>query len=92
MRTRNIFAIAAALWLTAGCVSIQPGGDERFGEAVRAANRAQTINPQGAPNRDLAAGIDGSAAKETMDRYVNQFKAPPPTMNVINIGGSFTGQ
>jgi len=92
MRTRNIFAIAAALWLTAGCVSIQPGGDERFGEAVRAANRAQTINPQGAPNRDLAAGIDGSAAKETMDRYVNLFKAPPPTMNVINIGGSFTGQ
>jgi hypothetical protein len=26
-----------------------------------------------------------------MDRYVDSFKAPPPTMNVINIGGSLTG-
>ena len=81
-----------ALALTAGCVSIHPEVDQRHGDAVTAANRAQTINPQGMRNPDAVSGIDGRAAKETMDRYVDSFKSPPPNTNVINIGGGLAGQ
>jgi hypothetical protein len=91
MRNGNLIVVAAALWL-AGCVSIEPGVEERFGESVKAANRAQSIYPDGPPNREVAEGMDGAAAKEAMDRYINSFRAPPPTINVLNIGGAFTGQ
>jgi hypothetical protein len=91
MSNMNVFAILVAAGLTAGCVSIHPDVDRRYGEAVTAANAAQVLNPQGMRAATTAPGIDGRAAKETMDRYVDSFKAPPPTMNVINIGGSLAG-
>jgi hypothetical protein len=91
MRILNIIGVVAAVGLTAGCVSIHPGVDQRYGEAVASAKLAQTLNPQGTPRPDVPPGIDGRVAKETMDRYVDSFKAPPPTMNVINIGGSLVG-
>lgn len=92
MRNKKIIGTIVALALTAGCVSIHPEVDERHGDAVRAATRAQILNPQGSGNAALAPGIDGRAAKETMDRYVDSFKSPPPNVNVINIGGALTGQ
>lgn len=73
--------------LLAGCaVSPTPHYDARFGDAVRQARQAQTLNPQ--PSSTAAQGIDGMAAKAASDRYVNSFKSPPPPVNVINIGGS----
>ena len=90
MRNTKIIGTIVAMGLTAGCVSIHPEVDQRYGEAVTTTTRAQTINPQGTRNPDVVSGIDGRAAKETMDRYVESFKAPPPTMNVINIGGSLS--
>jgi hypothetical protein len=89
MRNAKIIGTIVALGFTAGCVSIHPEVDQREGDAVRAATRAQMINPEGVRNADVI-GIDGRAAKETMDRYVDSFKSPPPTMNVINIGGSLS--
>jgi hypothetical protein len=91
MSNRTIIVTIALLALTTGCVAIHPQVEERYGDSVRAATRAQTLNPEGTPNRDVV-GIDGRAAKETMDRYVDSFRSPPPTMNVINIGGSLSGQ
>ena len=32
--------------------------------------------------------MDGKAARETMMRYQDSFKEPPPAVNVINIGGA----
>ena len=92
MRNWKIIVTMAALGLTAGCVSIHPEVDQREGDAVRAATRAQILNPEAAQNVRAVSGIDGRAAKETMDRYVDSFKAPPPNVNVINIGGSLAGQ
>jgi hypothetical protein len=89
-KTIAIIGTIAALALS-GCVSIHPEVDRHYGEAVTAANNAQVLNPQGVRPPAGAPGIDGRAAKETMDRYVDSFKAPPPTMNVINIGGSLAG-
>lgn len=89
MSKKSVGVIVAGLGLLAGCVSIHPEVDQRHGLAVTAAREAQVFNPQA--SRNAVAGIDGRAAKETMDRYVESFKAPPPTINVINIGGALGG-
>ena len=89
MSKKSIGVIVAGLGLLAGCVSIYPEVDQRHGQAVTAAMDAQVFNPQA--SRNAVSGIDGRAAKETMDRYVDSFKSPPPTMNVINIGGALGG-
>ena len=35
--------------------------------------------------------MDGLAAHQTMQRYQQSFKSPPPVVNVINIGGGIGG-
>ena len=92
MSKKSTSVIVAGLSLLAGCVAIHPDVDQHYGQAVTAAKDTQTLNPQATRNPNAVSGIDGMAAKETMDRYVDSFKAPPPTMNVINIGGSLGGQ
>lgn len=72
--------------LIAGCSSVAPNYQARFGEAVRASRQAQVIDPQ--PEDRPAAGLDGPAAREAMQRYRDSFKTPPPVVNVINLGGS----
>jgi uncharacterized lipoprotein len=73
------------LALLAGC-STTPHYDQRFGDAVRQARAAMTINPGAPANPDPAAGIDGQAAGLAVERYQDSFKKPPPVVNVINIG------
>lgn len=78
--------------LAAGCAqTVTPHYDMRFGDAVREANLAMTIDPDAGRRGDEVRGIDGRAAKETATRYHDSFKEPPPVTNVINIGGGFAG-
>lgn len=86
---RPIIPLAAVI-LLAGCSS-SPAYDARFGDAVRQARLAQTINPQAGSNPDQVAGIDTQAALEAQKRYHDSFKEPPPVTNVINIGGMTGG-
>ena len=81
-------ALLAMLGLAAlaGCANT-PRYDARFGDAVRHARVAMTINPAGSSMNDPVSGIDGQAAKEAVNRYHETFKEPPPVVNVINIGG-----
>jgi hypothetical protein len=74
------------LGLAAGC-STTLDYDARFGDAVRQARLAQTINPGAGNNPDQVTGIDAQAALEAQKRYHDSFKEPPPVVNVINIGG-----
>ena len=83
--------IVAVVGSLAGCVAIYPELDQREGQAVIDAKAAQTIDPRAAGTPRPVSGIDGRAAKETMDRYVDTFKSPPPVTNVINIGGGLSG-
>ena len=84
-----LFFLPLCLGLVAGCtVPLTPEYDAKFGLAVREARLKMTINPEAGKNPDLALGLHGGAAKETLIRYQNSFKAPPPVTNVINIGGS----
>ncbi|MDP3618940.1 MAG: hypothetical protein Q8R63_04015 [Ramlibacter sp.] len=81
--------LAATLILLTGCAtSTSPHYDMRFGEAVRAARLAMTINPDAGRSTDPVAGMDGRAAHETLLRYQESFRSPPPPVNVINIGGA----
>lgn len=73
---------------TAGCATRTPMLDERFGDAVREARAKQTINPNAGRDGDPVLGLDGLAARESIERYKDSTKAPPPVTNVINIGGS----
>jgi hypothetical protein len=77
----------AVLAVLAGCAA-SPDYDARFGDAVREARSAMTINRDAGATGGPAAGIDGQAAREAIGRYQDSFKAPPPVVNVINIGGA----
>lgn len=69
-----------------GCVNTTPELDAKFGDAVRAAREAQTLNPGASPNQDPVLGLDGKAAVQAQDRYQDSFKSPPKTFE-INTGG-----
>jgi hypothetical protein len=78
-------SLFAALLCLAGC-STTPSYDRQYGAAVREARLAMTLNPRAGSSGDPAAGQDGQAAREAMLRYQDSYKAPPPVVNVINIG------
>ena len=82
--------LALSIVLLAGC-STTPNYDTHFGDAVREARLQMTINPDAGSNSDQALGMDGRAAREAVILYQGTFKAPPPVVNVINIGGSVGG-
>jgi ABC-type amino acid transport substrate-binding protein len=66
--------------------------DTAFGDAVRAARLAQTINPQASRNNDPVTGIDGQSARGAIDAYHAGFKEPPRSFGVLGIGnGAVSG-
>jgi hypothetical protein len=83
--TRTIIILLATA--LGGCAaSVTPNYDARFGDAVRQARAAMTLNPNAGANAP-PTGMDGTAAHEAAKRYQDSFKTPPPVVNVINIGG-----
>ena len=84
-------AIALLIVLMAGCATVTPNYDTKFGDSVREAKLKMTLNPSAGRNPDPVAGMDGKAARETIILYQETFKAPPPVVNVINIGGGLGG-
>ncbi|CAN7282808.1 hypothetical protein LJR260_001422 [Variovorax paradoxus] len=84
--------LALTLLLAAGCSHVTPNYDARFGDAVRDAKRKMTINPDAGKDGNPVVGMDGRASRESMNQYHESYKAPPPAVNVINIGGQIGGQ
>lgn len=85
-------ALGLATQLTACVSTTTPELDAKFGDAVRAARKAQTLNPDASANKDPVLGLDGKSAAHAMERYQDSFKAPPKTFDVLNIGGALSGQ
>jgi hypothetical protein len=85
-------AVSLAAVLLAGCAGLPPVEtreyDARFGDAVRQARAQQTLNPDAGRSADPVAGIDGVAAQHTIEQYHKSFSEPPPTFNILGIGGS----
>lgn len=77
---------ASAACLLSACASTTPEWDANFGNSVRAAFAQQIIDPDASQNPDPVSGMDGRAARETMDRYQKSFKEPAPQPNIFTIG------
>jgi len=89
MHTSTFKFIPAALLASvalASCAAQTPNLDEHFGDAVNAAKAQQTINPDASQNTNPVLGIDGQAAKGTIDRYHKSYEQPSATPNIFNIG------
>lgn len=85
--TRFLALSLASLLLAACAVPAAPRYDAQFGNAVREARLRQTLNPDAGASAGALTGMDGAAAREAQVRYRDSYKAPPPVVNVINIGG-----
>ena len=70
-----------------GCGSTTPELDAKFGDAVRAAREAQTLNPAASSNKDPVLGLDGKAAVQAQERYQDSFKSPPKTFDITTTTG-----
>lgn len=77
---------ACAAWLASGCAEAPSRTDLAFGNAVRAAAASQTIHPDASRNMAAPSGMEGGAAKATIDRYEKSFETPPAPVNVFAIG------
>ncbi len=86
----NRITLSLLLGLLTACGSVTPNYDARFGDSVRAARQAQTLNPVAALDNDPVLGMDAQAAVNAQERYQESFKAPPKTFDVINIGGALS--
>ena len=85
---KHCIALSAVLLAACSTTTFNtPDYDLRFG-TVRQARMRQTLNPTASANPDPVLGLDGKAAEESIHLYHDSFKAPPPVVNVINIGGS----
>jgi hypothetical protein len=86
MSSPYMFICALTAIAMGGCGTATPLLDSRFGDAVNTAKAQQTINPDASKNPDPVAGLGGTPAKSSVDRYHNTFKEPPPTFTIINVG------
>lgn len=80
----------AALATLAGCAAT-PDYDRHFGEAVRQARTAMTINPAASSNSDPVTGIGGQPAAAAITRYHESFKTPPPPGPAISLSANASG-
>lgn len=90
-RLAGKLAAASCTALLTACAATTPALDANFGDAVRQARAAQTLNPTASANRDPVLGIDGRAGAAAQDRYQESFRSPPKTFEITNIGGGLTG-
>jgi len=85
IRIVGMLGVAAVI---AGCASSTPVTDATFGDAVRAARVAQTLNPEASANRNPVTGIDGQSGVRAIQRYESpgasdrSMLAPLPSMGV----------
>ena len=79
---KTLLAPALLLCLVAGCSTTTPNYDARFGNSVRDAKRAMTINPDAGKNPDPVIGMDGKSARESMLLYQGTYKTPPPAVQM----------
>ncbi len=85
----RIWAAATVAALVQGCANEPaPMLESTLGDSVRTSQAQQTIDLDASSNADPVAGIDGTSAKISIDRYYRSFDAPPATFSIINVGGS----
>jgi len=62
--------------------------DDRFGSAFRSVVNNQTLNPRRSRNRNPVYGMDGQAARISIEKYRKSFeKEKPPSTVLIPVAG-----
>ncbi|MFT0172024.1 hypothetical protein ACLKMY_23925 [Paraburkholderia mimosarum] len=91
---RAVLVLSACAALN-GCMSSTPIWDAHFGQALKAVNQAQIIDPDAAAHANATPSMDGTSAVTAMDSYDKSFRSPTPPANAFVIGvgtGSSGGQ
>lgn len=88
MGKRSFFLIGfgALFFIAVGCAG--PSRLEMdFGNSVSLAKSNQILNPEAGKNIEPVSGLDGEAARATIEKYRKDFEKPPaPMPYTLNIG------
>ena len=68
-RASVLVGLSLSAGLLSACGTTTPQLDAVFGQAVREARVAQTLNPKASENTDPVLGIDGKAGAAAQQRY-----------------------
>jgi hypothetical protein len=80
-----------SLTMLFACTTATPRLDSSFGHTVNKAKMQQTLNPDAGVTAGPVTGLHGTPTRETIERYHDSFKAPPPTFEVF-FGGAGGGR
>ncbi len=80
--------MASVILCLSACASTTPSFTKDFGSETRTIVAQQTRNPDASvKNKDkMPDGIDGKAARQTLERYQKSFGEPPRNTNSFTIG------
>jgi hypothetical protein len=81
----HILLVTGGTSLLVGCAhdyTVEP----TFGVSVSQAIQRQTITPGGVGVDGVSPGLDGDAAKATIDRYQKSYTSPERLGNVMTLG------
>jgi hypothetical protein len=72
----------------AGCVSTSPAFDQHAGQSLLTLRAQQTLQPNAptANAKRIPEGMDGRAARETLERYQRSFQQPEKQSDGFTIG------
>lgn len=81
----------ALLLASAACAPSRVAMD--YGTSFNLAKFNQTLNPEASKNLESATGLDGEAAKATIEKYRTGFeKTTPPPVYMFSVGGGITSK
>ncbi len=95
-RKHSIIIILCLLTLGAGCTGPSPfemPGPSRvemdYGTSFKLSKFNQILNPEAEKNLEPVTGMDGQAAKATLDKYRKDFEKPPaPPTYTLSFGAN----
>ena len=83
---KRLTYVALSGMLLCGC-DTTPRFNAHFGTAVRANTAAQVLDPAAAANTNPAAGMEGTSAVISHERYENSFKEPEKPIRALVVSG-----
>jgi len=86
MKPLNLYVLLGVAVGVSACQSTMPRYEREFGESVRNTLQAQIIHPEAENNADPVKGLDGRAARDSINSYQKSFSKPVPQPSVFNFG------
>lgn len=92
MTTPNLSKVHSwGAWLlvslaASGCANTPYADAPQWGQSVRQAVAAQTLNPDAGKKTMAPPDTEGAVMKSAVDRYQSSFDKPPAPVSVMNIG------